>query len=185
LMPPGPLEQTAVEKRKDVLVYTSRPLHDEMEVTGPVAVTAYASTSANDTDFTAKLVDVFPDGRRLLVTDGIARLRYRVSLIQPVFVKHNTPYQVHIDAGVTSWVFAPGHRIRLEISSSNFPRFDRNLNSSRPNADETRATRALQTVYHERKYPSVLVLPVIPRVRSSPYERDSHSRANSTMPGVH
>ncbi len=181
LMAPGPLDQTAVEKRRDVLVYTSRPLHEEVEVTGPVGATIYISTSANDTDFTAKLVDVFPDGRSLLVSDGIARLRYRMSLSEPVFVKRNTPYQIHIDAGVTSWVFAPGHRIRLEISSSNFPRFDRNLNSSRSNADEYKVTRAFQTLYHERRYPSVLVLPVIPRMRSSTFERYSHSRANAKM----
>lgn len=179
LLPAGPLDQSAVEQRRDVLVYTSNPLGEEMEVTGPVGATLYIATSANDTDFTAKLVDVFPDGRALLVTDGIARLRYRMSLSKPVFVKRNAIYQIHIDAGVTSWVFAPRHRIRLEVSSSNFPRFDRNLNSNRPNAEETAMNTASQTVFHEQKYPSVLVLPVIPRVRNSFLTLHSHvSRAS-------
>jgi putative CocE/NonD family hydrolase len=166
LMPPGPLDQREIERRRDVLVYTSPTLRRPLEVTGPVAATIYVATSANDTDFSAKVVDLAPDGHALLVTDGIARMRYRVSLVKPVLMKRDTPYQVHIDAGVTSWVFLPGHRIRLEISSSNFPRFDRNLNSSRPNAEETRINVAHQTVYHERRYPSVLVLPVIPQLRS-------------------
>jgi hypothetical protein len=185
LMPPGPLEQSTIEQRQDVLVYTSQPLREDLEVTGPVGATIYVATSANDTDFSAKLVDVFPDGRALLVTDGIARLRYRMSLASPVFVRRNFPYQVHIDAGVTSWSFAREHRIRLEISSSNFPRYDRSLNTNRPNADELKVTRAYQTVYHEKRYPSVLVLPVIPRVRSWSLNRYSHSRANSTVTGAH
>ena len=174
LLPPGPLDQQGVEQRDDVLVYTSPPLNEEVEVTGPVSATIYIATSANDTDFTAKLVDVSPEGRALLVTDGIARLRYRMSLAKPVLVKRNTVYQIHIDAGVTSWVFGPQHRIRLEVSSSNFPRYDRNLNSNRPNAEETRLTTASQTVFHERKYPSVLMLPVIPRVRNSILRSHSH-----------
>jgi hypothetical protein len=179
-MPPGPLDQTHVEKRDDVLVYTSAPLEDEMEVTGPIGATLYVATSANDTDFTAKLVDVYPDGRALLVTDGITRLRYRISLSKPAFVKRNAPYQIRVDAGVTSWVFLPGHRIRLEISSSNFPRFDRNLNSIRPISEETRITKAYQTVFHEARYPSALVLPVIPRVRSSTSTVYSQSEAKTT-----
>lgn len=184
LMPAGPLDQTNIEKRRDVLVYTSDPMRDDLEVTGPVGATIYVSTSANDTDFSAKLVDVSPDGRPLLVTDGIARLRYRMSLAAPVFVKRHEPYQVHIDAGVTSWVFARGHRIRLEIASSNFPRFDRNLNTTGPNATAVQLAVAAQTVYHEKRYPSVLVLPVIPRVRSSTLARYSHSRANLRIRGT-
>jgi uncharacterized protein len=185
LMPAGPLDQTEIERRRDVLVYTSAPLREDLEVTGPIGATIYVATSANDTDFSAKLVDVSPEGRPLLVTDGIARLRYRMSLLSPVFVKRNTPYQVHIDAGVTSWVFERNHRIRLEISSSNFPRFDRNLNTIGPNADQAKISPASQTLYHERRYPSVLVLPVIPRVRNSTFARYSHSRANSRVLGAH
>ena len=159
---PGPLDQTAVERRADVLVYTSAPLGEEIEVTGPVRIVLFVSTSANDTDFTAKLVDVQPDGRPLLITDGIERLRYRLSLKEPVFVKRNAPYQISIDAGVTSYVFRTHHRIRLEISSSNFPRFDRNLNSLRANSDETKLVKARQTIFHEKGYPSALILPTIP-----------------------
>ncbi len=161
ILPPGPLDQTPAEIRPDVLVYTSAPLAENMEVTGPVRVVLYIATSANDTDFTAKLVDVQRDGRPLLVTDGIQRLRYRLSLEKPVFVKRNTAYQISIDAGVTSYVFAAGNRIRVEVSSSNFPRFDRNLNSSRPNGDETKITKARQTILHEKGYPSAVILPVI------------------------
>lgn len=162
LLPPGPLDQTPVELRPDVLVYTSPPLTDDIEVTGPVRAILYVATSAIDTDFTAKLVDVQPAGPPLIVTDGIQRLRYRLSLEKPVFVKRNTAYQITIDAGVTSYVFGAGHRVRLEVSSSNFPRFDRNLNSALPVAEETKTIKAKQTVFHEKGYPSALILPVIP-----------------------
>lgn len=185
LTPGGPLDQSAIEQRNDVLVYTSPPLESEMEVTGPIGVTLYVATSANDTDFTAKLVDVASSGKPLLVSDGITRLRYRLSLATPVFVKHNIPYQVHIDAGVTSWVFPEGHRIRLEISSSNFPKYDRNLNVSRPLANESKWNIAKQTVLHDGTYPSVLVLPEIPRMRSSSVALHSHSRVQTFALGVH
>jgi putative CocE/NonD family hydrolase len=163
LLPPGPLAQNANEDRADVLVYTSPLLPSELEVTGPIRVVLYASTSVNDTDFSAKLIDLQPNGRALLVTDGIQRLRYRLSLSAPTFVKRNEAYQISIDAGVTSYVFAPGHRIRLEVSSSNFPRFDRNMNSLRQNAYETKFTKAKQTIMHAKGYPSEILLPVIPR----------------------
>lgn len=163
VFPPGPLDQTQVEHRADVLVYTSPPLTREVEVTGPIRATIYMSTSANDTDLTAKLVDVEPSGQPLLVSDGIQRLRYRISLDRPSFVKRNTPYQVIVDAGVTSYTFGPGHKIRLEISSSNFPRFDRNLNTTFANSAAVTMIRARQTIYHERKFPSELILPVIQR----------------------
>jgi predicted acyl esterase len=162
ILPPGPLDQTPIEGRRDILVYTSSPLTQDIEVTGPVRLVLYAATSANDTDFTAKLVDVHPDGQSLLVTDGIQRLRYRASLSNPVFVKRNTRYQINVSAGVTSYVFAAGHKIRLEVSSSNFPRFDRNLNSTRPNALETKLAKAHQTVFHDQHYPSAIILPIIP-----------------------
>jgi putative CocE/NonD family hydrolase len=189
ILPAGPLDQTPVERRSDVLVYTSRALTQDLEVTGPVRVVLYIATSANDTDFTAKLVDVQPDGRPLLVTDGIQRLRYRLSLTRPAFAKRNTAYQISIDAGVTSFVFSTGHRIRLEISSSNFPRFDRNLNSLRPNADEAEITQARQTVFHEKSYPSAIILPVIPadtklsalpRRRGSEPDTEPHASASGT-----
>ena len=173
VLPPGPLDQSLIEKRNDVLVYTTSPLREELEVTGIIKVLLYVSTSANDTDFTAKLVDLSPEGQPLLVTDGIQRLRYRLSLDRPVLVRKNAAYQVTVDAGVTSYVFAPGHSIRLEVSSSNFPRFDRNLNSARPVAEESNFTKAKQTVYHESAYPSTLILPVIPK------QPHRHERAHS------
>jgi hypothetical protein len=163
VLPPGPLDQRPVEDRADVLVYTSPPLPEDLEVTGPVRAVLYVSTSVNDTDFTAKLVDVEPSGRPLIVCDGIQRLRYRLSLNKPVFVKRNEAYQISVDAGVTSYVFAAGHRIRVEVSSSNFPRFDRNLNSVTLNAFESKLPKAKQTVLHARGYPSSIVLPVIAR----------------------
>jgi hypothetical protein len=161
--PWGPLDQRPVEKRRDVLVYESRPLKEEMEVTGPIKAILHVSTSAPDTDFTAKLVDVFPDGHARNLTDGILRLRYRQSLEKPVAARPNEVYAITIDAGVTSNVFQAGHRVRLEISSSNFPRFDRNPNTGRPVADDTELRGALQAVYHDRRHPSHVLLPVIPR----------------------
>jgi len=181
ILPPGPLDQTPVEDRPDVLVYTSAPLRRELEVTGPVRVVLYIATSANDTDFTAKLVDVQPDSRPLIVSDGLLRLRYRLSLDKPVFVKRDTAYQINVDAGVTSYVFLAGHRIRLEVSSSNFPRFDRNLNSMRPNADEFRILKARQTVYHNPAYPSALILPVIPHEANPDQPSPNQSISNQSI----
>ncbi|HZT31542.1 MAG TPA: CocE/NonD family hydrolase [Bryobacteraceae bacterium] len=163
VFPWGPMDQRAVEKRADVLVYTSSPLRRDLEVTGPVKLVLYASTSARDTDFTAKLVDVFPDGQARNLTDGILRLRYRRSLERPDLAKAGEICKLEIDAGVTSNLFRKGHRIRLEVSSSNFPRFDRNPNTGRPIADETQLVKAAQAVYHDRLRPSHLVLPVAPQ----------------------
>ena len=163
IFPWGPLDQRIVEQREDVLVYTSPVLDKEIEVTGPIRAVLYVSTSAPDTDFTAKLVDVFPDGHARLLTDGILRLRYRNSLEQPAGPAHPAEvYQINIDAGVTSNVFLDGHRIRLEIASSSFPRFDRNPNTGRPVATETELRIAQQTVYHDRERPSHVLLPVVP-----------------------
>ncbi len=162
IFPWGPMDQRPVEKRKDVLVYTSAPLKQDLEVTGPIRVVLYASTSAADTDFTAKLVDVFPNGEARNLTDGILRIRYRHGLEKPELAQPGEVYPLTIDAGVTSNVFLAGHAIRLEISSSNFPRFDRNLNTGRAFADETMLKKAQQVVYHSRQYPSHVSLPVIP-----------------------
>ena len=164
VFPWGPVDQKSVEQRPDVLVYTSAPLDTDVEVTGPVRAVLYVSSSAADTDFTAKLVDVYPDGQARLITDGILRLRYRNSLEQPGGALHpKEVYQIIVDAGVTSNVFLAGHRIRLEVSSSNFPRFDRNPNTGRPVATETEFRTARQTVYHDGDRPSHLLLPVVPQ----------------------
>ena len=161
VFPWGPTDQRPVERRRDVLVYTTAPLKRDLEVIGTVQAVLYASTSARDTDFTAKLVDVFPDGRAQSVTDGILRLRYRKSLEKEELAAPGEVCKVTIDVGVTGNVFRRGHRIRLEISSSNFPRFDRNPNTGRPIADETELRKAWQTVYHDARRPSQLVLPVV------------------------
>jgi uncharacterized protein len=125
-------------------------------------VVLYASTSAPDTDFTAKLVDVFPSGEARNLTDGILRLRYRDGLDKSELARPGKIYPLTIDAGVTSNVFLAGHSIRVEIASSNFPRFDRNPNTGRAFADETVLKKAQQTIYHSRAYPSHILLPVVP-----------------------
>ena len=130
-LPPGPRDQREVEARQDVLVYSTPPLENDTEVSGPVILDLYASTSAADTDFTAKLVDVAPDGTAVNLTDGILRARYRNSTAQATPIKPGKIYEYKIDLWSTSNVFLKGHRLRLEVSSSNFPRFDRNLNTQR------------------------------------------------------
>lgn len=159
---PGPFDQRDVEQREDVLVYTSDAVTAELEVTGPLTVTLYASSSAKDTDFTAKLLDVHPDGRTYNLADGIVRARYRESNQTPTFIEPGRVYAYTIDLVATSNVFLKGHRIRLEISSSNFPRFDRNPNTGQPFGQDAQLTTATQIIYHDRARPSQLVLPVVP-----------------------
>jgi putative CocE/NonD family hydrolase len=161
----GPVDQRPVETRDDVLCFTSAVLTKPLEVTGHVSLTLYASSSAPDTDFTGKLVDVFPDGRAIFLTDGIIRARYRKSLAEPEPLTPGEPCQLDLDLSVTSNVFLPGHRIRLEVSSSNFPRFDRNTNTGGIIADEPadQATTAVNRVLHGPSCPSQLILPVISR----------------------
>jgi hypothetical protein len=159
----GVMDQRPVEARADVLVYTSAVVTDALEVTGPVVVTLHAASSAPDTDFTAKLVDVRPDGYAQNLADGIARARYRDSRETPTPLTPGEVSRFTIDLWATSHVFLPGHRIRVEISSSNFPRFDRNLNTGGDQATGTRWQAAYQTVFHDARYPSHVVLPVIPR----------------------
>ena len=161
IFPWGPMDQRPVEERRDVLVFTTRPLEQDLEVVGPVKAVLYVATSQRDTDFTAKLVDVFPDGSARNLTDGILRLRYRNSLERPDPVRPGEVYAITVDAGLTSNEFLKGHRIRVEISSSNFPRFDRNPNTGAAIADETRLLKANQTIYHDRQHPSRLVLMVM------------------------
>ncbi len=169
IFPWGPMDQRAVEQRNDVLVYSTPVLRDDVEVTGRIEVTLFAATTALDTDFTAKLVDVYPDGTARNLTDGILRGRYRKSLSVPALLKPDEVNAFKIDVGVTSNVFLKGHRIRLEISSSNFPRFDRNSNTGGRIADETKFIPATQTIHHDRKHESYLLLPIAPdpNVRSA------------------
>jgi hypothetical protein len=150
-------------ERADVLVYTSAPLSTALEVTGPIELVLWVASSAPDTDFTGKLMDVFPEGTARTLSDGILRTRYRRSKTSPEPLTPGEPVEIRIDLGATSNVFLPAHRIRLEVSSSNFPRFDRNPNTGSPVADEPRLLRAEQTVFHDRERPSRLILPVVPR----------------------
>jgi putative CocE/NonD family hydrolase len=162
VFPWGPLDQRSVEKRRDVLVYSTPPLVSDIEVTGPIKAVLSVASTAPDTDFTVKLVDVFPTGEARNLTDGILRMRYRDSLEGAKLMTPGKLYKVTVDAGVTSNVFRAGHRIRLEVSSSNFPRFDRNPNTGRPIADENELRKATQTVFHDRERRSWVVLPVVP-----------------------
>jgi uncharacterized protein len=162
-LPQGAYDQTPVESREDVLVYTTPLLTEDVEVTGPVLVTLYAASSAVDTDFTAKLVDVHPSGFAQNLTDGIIRARYRQSTARPEPIEPGKVYAYTIDLWATSNVFKAGHCIRLEISSSNFPRFDRNPNTGGALATETALLPAIQTIHHDGTYPSHVTLPIIPR----------------------
>ena len=159
----GAFEQREVEGRQDVLVYTTPPLDREVEVTGPVTVTLWAATSATDTDFTAKLVDVCEDGCARNLTDGIIRARYRDSMSSPSLLTPGDVYRYTIDLWATSNVFKAGHSIRVEISSSNFPRFDRNTNTGYTIAQDTTSKPAMQTILHDAEHPSHITLPVVPR----------------------
>ncbi len=159
----GVRDQRPVEERRDVLVFTSDPMERPLEITGPVSVELWASSSAVDTDFTAKLVDVHPDGYAMNLLDGIIRARYRDSASEPELMEPGRPYRFTIDLWNISNVFLPGHRIRLEISSSNFPRFDRNLNTGAAFGEGSSGPVAQQTVFHTVERPSAVVLPVTPR----------------------
>jgi hypothetical protein len=162
IIPWGVFDQRSVEMRPDVLVYTTPPLEQDLEVTGPVMMHLYASTDGPDTDFTAKLVDVFPDGKAWNLCDGITRGRYRNGRGPAELLTPGEVYKFEIDLWVTSIVFKAGHRIRVEISSSNFPRFDRNLNTGGPIGDDDQPRIARNRVYHDADHPSYILLPVIP-----------------------
>lgn len=159
--PPGYYDQSELETRHDVLVYTTPVLKQGIEVTGPLKVVLYVSSSARDTDFTAKLVDVYPDGTAYNVQDGILRARYREGFKKKVWMKPDEVYEVKIDLHAISIYFEPGHRIRVEISSSNFARYDRNLNTGGNNYDESEWVIAKNTIHHSKKYPSYIILPII------------------------
>jgi putative CocE/NonD family hydrolase len=162
-VPGGAFDQRAIEERADVLVYTTPVLERDVEVTGPISVTLHAATSATDTDFTAKLVDVHPDGYARNLTDGIIRGRYRESRAKATLLKPGEVYEYTIDLWATSNVFKAGHCIRVEIASSNFPRFDHNPQTGEPSGEASRLEPALQRVFHDESRPSHIVLPIIPR----------------------
>jgi putative CocE/NonD family hydrolase len=159
----GVRDQATVEQRNDILVYTGDVLERDLEVTGPVVLKLFAASSAPDTDFTAKLVDVRPDGYAQNIAEGIVRARFRDSLESPTLIKTDQVYEYTIDVWSTSHVFKAGHRLRLDVSSSSFPRYDRNQNTGHELGMDAEFRAANQTVFHDNRYPSRLILPVIPR----------------------
>ena len=166
IVPWGPYDQRSVEMRGDVLCYTSKPLETGLEVTGPIRVVLFAATDATDTDWTAKLVDVGPNGYAMNLCDGVIRGRFRNSFSRPELIEPDKVFRYEIDLGVTGNVFRRGHRIRVEISSSNFPRFNRNPNTGHTFGMDAETRDARQTVYHTRDWPSHILLPTIPSAMS-------------------
>ena len=160
--PAGPMDQRPIESRRDVLVYTSDILSDEVEATGPVKVVLYAASDAVDTDFVAKLVDVYPDGSSYNMAEGIVRARYRDSLSQPSPLTPGKVYRLEIDLVGTSVAFRKGHRIRVHVTSSHFPQFDRNPNTGAVFGTTSEVKIAQQTVYHDAERASHVLLPVVP-----------------------
>jgi putative CocE/NonD family hydrolase len=160
---PGPLEQYYTGKRSDVLCYTTPELKEDLEVTGPLKIHLFAATTARDTDFTARVVDVYPDGRAYNLVDGIKRARALKSVEQPELINPGEVYEYVISMGNTSNLFRKGHRIRIQISSSNFPMFDRNMNTGNPIGEDSRGIIANQSIYHNTEYTSYIDLPVITR----------------------
>lgn len=158
----GPQDQRPAEARSDVLVYTTSAFSKETEITGPISLDLYVSSSAIDTDFTGMLVDVWPNGFAQNLTSGILRLRYRKSQESPELAIPGEIYHITLDLLATSNVFLAGHKLRLEVSSSNFPRFDRNMNTGEEQARATRMVKATNVVYHDKARPSALVVPVVP-----------------------
>ena len=158
----GPVDQRVIERRDDVLVYTSDALEESLEVTGPLEVVLYASSSAPDTDFTVRLVDVYPNGQAIVMAEGILRARFRNGYESEELLEPGRVEQYRIQLYPTSNVFLKGHRIRVDISSSNFPRFSRNLNTGEDVGTGTRMQVAHQTVLHTGEHPSHIILPVIP-----------------------
>ena len=160
----GPVDQRPNEIRKDVLVFTGEPLTADLEVTGPIVVKLYAASTARDTDFVARLIDVYPGGRAYNLTEGVIRARFRESIWEPPCLL--TPGKIEeytIDLMATANVFKKGHRIRVHITSSNFPMWDRNPNTGDEQGMSAKLVAAEQTIYHSRKYPSHIMLPIIPQ----------------------
>jgi putative CocE/NonD family hydrolase len=164
----GAFDQQKMEERPDILVYSTAPLSEGVEVSGPVEVTLWVSSDAKDTDFTAKLIDVYPDGRAYNLDETIQRVRYREGYDRQVFMEPGKVYKVVLGPMTTSNYFEAGHRIRIEVSSSNFPRFDRNLNTGGNNWDETEGVVAHNIVHHSSQYPSQVKITVVKKPSARP-----------------
>ena len=159
----GSFDQAGIEMRHDVLVYSTPPLEEKIEIAGPVGVSLYLSSDARDTDITVKVLDVDRDGRAYNLDESIQRVRWRDGWEKPVFMEQGSVYKVDVGPLVTSNAFLPGHRIRIEVSSSNFPRFERNLNTGGNNFDEAGGQPAQNVIHHSAQYPSRITLPVLRR----------------------
>jgi putative CocE/NonD family hydrolase len=157
----GPRDQRPIEQREDVLVYTSEFLKAPLTIAGPVKMKLHAATDGPDTDWMVKLVDVYPNGFAMPVAEGILRARFRNGLDKPQLLTPNTPYEFTVDLVGTANTFQPGHRIRIDITSSNFPQFDRNPNTGEPLGSATKMRVAQQTVFHGGPRPSHIILPVV------------------------
>jgi putative CocE/NonD family hydrolase len=157
----GSFDQSNMELRNDILVYTSDELVNGVEITGFIESTLFVSSTGPDTDVTIKLIDVYPDGKAYNLDETIQRLRYREGYDKEVFMEKGKVYKVDLTPMVTSNYFAPGHKIRIEVSSSNFPRFDRNLNTGGNNYDESKGIVVENKIHHSKQYPSVIKLPFI------------------------
>ena len=157
----GSFDQSQMELRNDILVYTSEALAEGVEITGFIESTLFVSSTGLDTDVTIKLIDVYPDGKAYNLDETIQRLRYRDGYDKEVFMEKNKVYKVDLTPMVTSNYFAAGHKIRIEVSSSNFPRFDRNLNTGGNNYDEAKGIVVENKIHHSKQYPSVIKLPFI------------------------
>jgi putative CocE/NonD family hydrolase len=158
----GAFDQRRMEARNDVLVYTSDPFKSGIEVSGPIVPTLYVSSDAKDTDFTVKVIDVYPDGRAYNLDESIQRMRYRNGYDKPpAWIEPGTVFKVTLQPLATSNYFEAGHRLRVEVSSSNFPRFDRNLNTGGNNYDETKGVVAHNAVHHSKPYPSQITVTVV------------------------
>ncbi len=157
----GSFDQRTMETRQDILIYSTEPLKTGIEVSGPVKITLYVSSDVKDTDFTVKLLDVYPDGRSFNLDETIQRARYREGYKKEVFMENGKVYRLPVSSMSTSNYFAPGHRIRIEVSSSNFPRFTRNLNTGGNNYDEVKWIVAHNQVHHSKKYPSQIRLSIV------------------------
>jgi putative CocE/NonD family hydrolase len=168
----GSFDQRRMEARDDILVYTSEPFKDGTEVSGPITPTLYVSSDAKDTDFTVKVLDVYPDGRAYNLDESIQRMRYRDGYDRPLaWMENGKVYKVALQPLTTSNYFAADHRLRIEVSSSNFPRFDRNLNTGGNNYDESHGVVAHNAVHHSKQYPSQVTVTVVRRATTTSAER--------------
>jgi putative CocE/NonD family hydrolase len=158
---PGSYDNRDIEERPDVLVYTSDALPKGLEITGPIHTEMYLSSDVLDTDVAVKLLDVYPDGRVMNIQDGVLRVRWRDGFDQPRMMERGKVYRVPVSLHVTSWYLQPGHRVRIEVSSSSFPRYDRNLNTGGHNYDETTWKVAHNAIHHSAPYLSRVILPVV------------------------